>query len=89
MASLGPKLQFLAVDLTALNGYGKREEELAKVVKELVLAAMRLPGGGPRVFLRPALPVCRPQDLSCCPVLQGFQPRGHAPQRVTRCYLEL
>ena len=51
LAVLGPKLEFVAVDLAALPAGEKGE--VAKITKELVLAAQQLPGGGPRIFLRP------------------------------------
>ncbi|CAE7311987.1 aldo-2 [Symbiodinium natans] len=50
MSLLGPKLQLFAVDLAALPANNRGE--VAKIAKELVLAAMQLPGGGPRIFLR-------------------------------------
>ena len=50
LSSLGPKLQLFVVDLASLPA-GQRGE-VAKIAKELVLKAMKLPGGGPRIFLR-------------------------------------
>eukprot|EP00439_Symbiodinium_sp_Y106_P078689 s699_g17.t1 len=62
LSSLGPKLQLFVVDLASLPA-GQRGE-VAKIAKELVLKAMKLPGGGPRIFLR--LPASWP-DASASP----------------------
>lgn len=50
LSSLGPYLQLFVVDLASIPA-GQRGE-VAKIAKELVLKAMQLPGGGPRIFLR-------------------------------------